>query len=158
MPARLLTRELEQLRSSLRGRNLVLHVFEMWVGLAGIVAGIVFFYSPASINHSAITQTIGYHAAAVWTIGYMIAGLLIWFGLLWPSPLWEVVGLWLLGSATAMNGIAVIAVFGLRGTATVSILLTLTAASWLRALIVQADTLKLANECQGVKGETGGVP
>jgi hypothetical protein len=55
-------------------------------------------------------------------------------------------------SATSINGIAILDIFGWRGVATASTLLALTAAAWLRALIVQADTLRLAAEFEGVRG------
>lgn len=136
---------LGRLRHTLRGRNAILHVFELWVGLAGIVSGIVFFYEPASINRDAISITVGHAAAEAWVLSYLVSGLLIWFGLLRPSPRWEVAALWLLGSATATEGIALIAVFGWHGVATAATLIALTVAAWLRALIVQADTLRLAD-------------
>lgn len=149
MPTRIVT----NLRRNLRGRNALLHVFELWVGLAGIIAGIVFFYRPASISDNAISVVLGHTAAACWVIGYMVAGCLIWYGLLRPSPKWEVAALWLLGGATATNGLAILGVFGWRGAATAATLVALTVASWLRALIVQVDVLRLAEtRAEGVLG------
>jgi hypothetical protein len=143
---------LDRIRLTLRGRNALLHVFELWIGLAGVISGIVFFYRPASIDQDALTRTIGRTPSAIWIVGYMAAGAIIWFGLLRPAPRWETAGLWLLGSATSINGIAILDIFGWRGVATASTLLALTAAAWLRALIVQADTLRLAAEFEGVRG------
>lgn len=137
---------LARLRSTLRGRNAVFHVFELWVGLAGILSGVVFFYSPAAIDHNALAVTVGFPLAALWSVCYFLAGLGVWWGLLRPSPRFEVSALWLLGSATFINGVAILSVFGLRGAATSVTLLTLTAASWLRAVVVQTDTLRLARE------------
>lgn len=139
------TRIVHGLRRTIRGRNSVLHVFELWVGLAGMIAGVVFFYQPASITRDAISISIGHTASEIWVIGYMIAGFLIWYGLLRPSPKWEVAALWLLGSATATEGLAIIDVFGWRGAATSATLIALTLASWIRALIVQSDTLRLSD-------------
>jgi hypothetical protein len=152
VPARVVAGVFDRFRQTLRGRNVLLHVFELWVGLAGIISGIVFFYRPASIDQDALTQTIGRTPSAVWIVGYMLSGAVIWLGLLLPSPRWEVVGLWLLGTATAINGVAIVDIFGFRGVATASTLFALTVASWLRALIVQADTLRLATEYQGTLG------
>jgi hypothetical protein len=149
---RVATGLLDRFRRTLRGRNVLLHVFELWIGLAGIISGIVFFYRPASINEDALTQTIGRTPSAIWIVGYLLAGVVIWLGLLLPSPRWETVGLWLLGAATAINGVAIVDVFGFRGAATASTLFALTVASWLRALIVQADTLRLATEYQDTHG------
>ena len=137
----MLLRIVGSLQRTLRGRNALLNLFELWVGLAGIIAGIVFFYSPASINHDVVTAVVGEDVAAIWVFGYAIAGAMIWWGLLRPSPRWETSGLWLLGTATAVNGIAVLDVFELRGTATAALLFALTVASWLRALVVGAAAL-----------------
>lgn len=133
-----------QLRESIRGRNALFHVFELWVGMAGIVSGIVFFYEPASIDHNAISQTIGHSISEAWVISYMLAGGAIWFGLLKPSPRWEAVGLWLLGTTTSANAIAIAAVFGWRGTPTAATIFALTVAAWTRAILVQLDTIRLA--------------
>lgn len=146
MPLRARALLLARMRRTLRGRNALFHVFELWVGLAGIISGVIFFYSPAAIDHNALAVTMGYTAAATWSISYFGAGLGVWWGLLKPSPRIEAAALWLLGAATAINGIAILSVFALRGAATAVTLLTLTAASWLRAMLVQADTLRLAGE------------
>lgn len=142
MPDRIIAK----LQHTLRGRNALLNVFELWVALAGIVTGVVFFYSPASIDRNALAQTVGHNFSAAWSISYFLAGLIIWFGLLRPSPRLEVAGLWLLGSATAINGIAIFSVFGLRGAATSVTLLSLTVASWIRASFVMRASLALAEE------------
>lgn len=140
------SRLIDRLQETLRGRNAMLNVFELWVALAGVITGLVFFYSPASIDKGALAQTIGHAFAAVWNIGYFASGLVIWFGLLRPSPRLEVAGLYLLGSATSINGIAIITVFGLRGAATSITLFTLTGASWIRASFVMRASLDLAEE------------
>lgn len=144
MPGRLLAR----LDRTLRGRNAILNIFELWIGLAGMISGAVFLYSPASIDHDALARTIGYGLAATWTIAYMLAGVGIWVGLLRPSPRWEVAALWILGGATAANGISILGIFGLRGAATAVTLISLTSASWARAWFVQAAALRLAQESQ----------
>lgn len=135
-----------RMRRTLRGRNAIFHVFELWVGLAGMISGIVFFYEPASIDHNSLTQLVGHSFAVAWVLGYMVSGAIIWFGLLRPSPRWETVGLWLLGGATAANGIAIAYIFGWRGIPTAATLISLTLASWVRALVVYADTIRLADE------------
>lgn len=144
MPARLLV----SLERTLRGRNAILNIFEMWVGLAGIIAGVVFIYSPASLDRNALANTIGYKLAATWTIAYMLSGGGIWYGLLRPSPKWEVAALWILGTATAANGVSILSIFGLRGAATAATLISLTMAAWARAWFVQAAALRLARESQ----------
>jgi hypothetical protein len=143
VPARLFDRHLVRMQQTLRGHNAILHAFELWVGLAGIIAGVVFFYSPASIDNNAISQVIGHILSATWEVGYLLAGMSIWYGLLRPSPRIEVVGLWLLGAATATQGIAIFSIFGLRGATTALMLLALTVAAWLRALVVQAMVMRL---------------
>lgn len=135
-----------RMQRTLRGRNALLNVFEMWVALAGIVTGLVFLSEPNSIRQNAITETIGYTLAAAWSLAYMVTGLIIWYGLLRPSPRWEVVGLFLLGSATSANGIAILSIFGLRGAGTAVTLLALTVAAWLRASFVMRSALRLAEE------------
>lgn len=135
-----------RMRQTLRGRNAVFHVFELWVGLAGMISGIVFFYQPASLDHSSLSQVVGRNFAVGWVLGYMVSGATIWFGLLRPSPRWETVGLWLLGGATAANGIAIAYVYGWRGIPTAATLVALTLASWLRALVVYVDTIRLSDE------------
>lgn len=134
------------LQRTLRGRNALLNVFELWVALAGVINGFVFFYSPASIDGGALSQTIGHTFATVWNVSYFAAGLLIWFGLLRPSPRWEVAGVYLLGSATSINAIAIFSVFGLRGASTSITLFTLTIAAWIRASFVMRASLHLAEE------------
>lgn len=135
-----------RLQRSLRGRNVLLNIFEMWVALAGIIGGAVFFYSPASIDNNALSQTVGWDLSAAWSISYFLAGIVIWYGLLKPTPRWEIVGLFLLGSATSVNGVAISSVFGLRGAATATTLLTLGAAAWLRASFVMRTALRLVEE------------
>jgi hypothetical protein len=137
---------LPRLRQTVRGENAAAHVFELWIGLAGVISGIVFFYQPALIAQDAISVVIGRDAAATWIVSYMVAGALVWWGLLRPSPMWEAAGLWLLGGGTAANGIAIIDVFGWRGVPTAATVIALTAAAWLRALVVHADVLRLAEE------------
>jgi len=144
MPGRLVAR----LDRTLRGRNAILNIFELWIGLAGIISGIVFLYSPASIDHDALARTVGYGVAATWTIAYMLAGAGIWVGLLKPTPKWEVASLWILGAATAINGVSIIGIFGLRGIATAVTLISLTSASWARAWLVTASALRLSQESQ----------
>src|SRR3954462_2343856 len=80
----------DRVARTLRGRNAVLNIFELWVGLAGVVSGVIFFYDPAAIDNNALAQTIGFGLAATWNIMYFISGLLIWYGLLRPSPRMEV--------------------------------------------------------------------
>lgn len=137
---------LARMRHTLRGRNALFHVFELWVGLAGIISGVVFFYSPAAIDHNALAATLGFPVAVTWNVSYFLAGFGVWWGLLKPSPRIEAAALWLLGAATAVNGISILSVYGLRGAATAVTLLTLTAAAWIRAMLVQADALRLARE------------
>lgn len=141
-------RAMRSLDSTLRGRNALLNIFELWVGLAGVISGAVFLYSPASIDHDALAHTVGYGLAATWTIAYMIAGAGIWIGLLKPSPKWEVAALWILGGATSANGISILGIFGIRGAATAVTLISLALASWARAWFVQAAALQLAQEAQ----------
>jgi hypothetical protein len=136
----------DRLQLTLRGRNAMLNVFELWVALAGVITGIVFFYSRASIDKGALAQTIGHTLTELWSLGYFAAGLIIWFGLLRPSPRMEIAGLYLLGSATSINGIAIVSVFGLRGAAASITLFTLTFASWIRASFVMRASLYLADE------------
>lgn len=131
-----------------RSRNVILNLFELWVGIAGIASGFVYFYAPASINGNSITITVGHSWAAIWNVIYFIAGLLICYGLIRPSPRWEIVGLYMLGSATAIQGVAIWFVFGLRGMATALTLITLTIASWIRATLVYIVTTSLAKESE----------
>lgn len=145
-------RLVDRLQLTIRGRNAMLNVFELWVSLAGVITGLVFFYSPASVDKGALAQTIGHALAAVWSVAYFTAGLTIWFGLLRPSPRLEIAGLSLLGSATSVNGIAILSVFGLRGAATSITLFTLTFASWIRASFVMRASLHLAEEHDALAG------
>jgi hypothetical protein len=145
-------RVIERLQQTLRGRNALLNVFELWVALAGIVTGLVFFYSPASIDQGALAQTIGHMLAGVWSVSYFLAGLIIWFGLLRPSPRFEIAGLYLLGSATSVNAIAIMSIFGVRGAATGITLFSLTLASWVRASFVMRASLHLAEEHDAAAG------
>lgn len=146
------TRLIDRMQATLRGRNAMLNVFELWVALAGVITGLVFFYAPASIDKGALAQTIGHALASVWSVSYFAAGLVIWFGLLRPSPRLEIAGLSLLGSATSVNGIAILSVFGLRGAATSITLFTLTFASWIRASFVMRAALHLAEEHDAATG------
>lgn len=135
----------ERLQKTLRGRNALLNLFELWVGLAGVISGLVFFYDPLSISNNALAHTITFPIAAAWSVSYFFSGLIIWYGLLRPSPRWEVAGLILLGSATAIEGVAIISYFGLRGAATASTLISLAVASWLRSGFVYKAVLRLAD-------------
>jgi cytochrome c oxidase assembly factor CtaG len=141
-----------RLHASIRGRNMLLNIFEMWVALAGVISGLVFFYSPASIDNNALSQTIGHDFSAVWNVSYFVAGLIIWYGLLRPSPKWEVVGLYILGGATAINGLAICSIFGLRGVPTAATLIALAVASWLRASFVFRTALRLVEESHAPSG------
>ncbi len=136
-------RILERFRRTTRGRRAIANIFELWVALAGIISGAIFFYSPASIDNNALAQTIGYAFSAFTVVLYLIAGGLVWAGLLRPQPRWEITGLWLMGTATGSNGIAIVSVFGVRGIAFSATLLSFMAASWIRALVVQSDISKL---------------
>lgn len=133
-----------QLQRSLRGRNALLNIFEMWVGMAGIITGIVFFYDPASINRNALAVVIGHTLSVIWNLSYFLSGLMVWYGLLRPSPRVEISGLFLLGASAGTNGIAIESIFGLRGTATAMTLISLCAASWVRASFVYTATQNLA--------------
>lgn len=135
-----------RLQRTIRGRNALLNLFEMWVALAGVISGLVFFYSPASIDHNSLSVIVGYWPSVVWNIAYFAAGLMIWYGLLRPSPRWETVGLFLLGGATAVNATAIGSVFGLRGAATATTLFALTFAAWLRASFVVRTAVRIAEE------------
>lgn len=137
---------MRRLHATLRGRNVILNVFEMWVALAGVISVIVFFYDPASIDGNALSTTIGYNLSAACNIAYGLAGFTIWYGLLKPSPRWEIVGLFILGSTTFVNGLAIGGVYGLRGAATVATLLALTVAAWIRASFVLRTALRLVEE------------
>lgn len=141
-----------RLHRTLRGRNAVLNIFEMWVALAGVVSLVVFFYDPASINRNALAQTIGHTFAAACIVAYGCAGLVIFYGLLKPSPRWEIVGLFILGSTTSVNGLAILSIFGLRGAATAVTLLALTVAAWLRASLVMRTALRLVEESHAASG------
>lgn len=134
------------LQRTLRGRNALINVFELWVGLAGIITGVVFLYDPSAAYKNSLALVVGHTATAAWSMSYFTAGIAIWVGLLKPSPRVEVAGLWILGSATAINGTAIISVFALRGTATAATLFTLTAAAWIRALLVMRAALLLAEQ------------
>lgn len=140
---------IDRLGRTLRGRNALLNVFELWVGLAGILTGIVFVYSGLSIESSAIDIAVGREVALAWNIGYFMAGVLIWWGLLRPSPRMETVALWGIGTSTAIEAIAVGAVFGVRGSVSVLLLSSLTAAAWIRATIVLHAALQLSLESAG---------
>lgn len=148
MPARLLKGTLDALERSVRGRNAVLNGFELWIGLAAISAGIVWLYDPSSVDQGAVAHAIGHVASVVWVITYALAGVAIWYGLLRPKPLWEVLGLWLLGTATAVESVTVFGIFGVHQFAPALILLALTPAAWGRALYVQEQALKLAANYQ----------
>lgn len=141
-----------RLHASIRGRNIILNVFEMWVALAGVISGLVFLISPSSIDKNALAQTIGSNLSAIWTLSYFAAGLIIWYGLLRPSPRWEIAGLYLLGGATAINGLAISSIFGLRGVPTAATLLALTVASWLRASFVMRTAIRLIGESDAAPG------
>jgi cytochrome c oxidase assembly factor CtaG len=145
-------RFVDRLQRTMRGRNAMLNVFELWVALAGVITGLVFFYAPSSIDKGSLAITIGHTLAALWSVSYFTSGLIIWFGLLRPSPRLEIAGLCLLGSATSINGIAILSVFGLRGAATSITLFTLTFASWIRASFVMRASLHLADEHDASSG------
>lgn len=145
----MITRHLQR---SLRGRNMLLNIFEMWVGLAGIISALVYLYAPATIDKNALAVTLGHNLAAFYNLAYGVAGVIIWFGLLRPSPRWEIVGLYLLGGTTAANGLSIASVFGLRGVATSSTLLALTVASWIRASFVMRTAVRLVEESHAPPG------
>jgi hypothetical protein len=136
----------DRLHRTLRGRNALLNIFELWVGCAGILSGIVFFYNPAAIEKNALAIALGHHLVALWNVAYFAAGGIIWYGLLRPSPKWEIFGLYILGSTTAINGLAISSVFGLRGSPSAFLLFGLALASWLRASFVMRSALRLAEE------------
>lgn len=127
---------MKRLSQTLRGRNALINVFELWVALAGIVSGIYYFVDPNSLQRNSVANQIGNHWAEVWSWLYFCSGVMVAYGLLRPSPRVEVAGLSILGSTTAVNAVAITAVFGTRGVATIATLATLTVASWVRAILV----------------------
>lgn len=135
---------LSRLEYTLRGRNAIVNIFELWVGMAGILSGIIFFVDPLAISGNVLSKQIGFGLAVLWNILYFICGFLIWYGLLRPSPRWEVVGLLTMGSVTAINGVSIISFFGLRGVATASISISLSVAAWVRGIYVFRAVLKWA--------------
>lgn len=118
----------------------------MWVGLAGIISGVVFFYNGVSPSGNAVELTIGRSLATAWYIGYFIAGLIVCYGLLRPSPRWEVAGLSLLGGATSINAVAILSHYHSSGIATGVTLFALALASWLRAEFVYLAIRRLIEE------------
>lgn len=152
MPARLLNGGLTRLERTVRGRNALFNGFELWVGLAAISAGVVYAYDPSSVDQGAVAQGIGHAASVAWVLVYTASGIAMWFGLLRPAPMWEVLGLWLLGTATAVEAITVVGIFGIHQIVPALILLSLTPAAWGRALFVQQATLKLAEIHQELTG------
>ncbi len=139
-------RFLQPLQRTLRGRNAILNAFELWIALAGIIAGILLAYTPGSIDGNALAKIIGRNEAIGYTTAYAIAGLMIWVGLLKPTPRWEIAGLWILGAGAAANGIAIVSVFGIRGGFAALTLFALTIAAWIRALVVTSAALRLSRE------------
>lgn len=144
MPARIFDGMLTRLERTVRGRNAIVNGFELWVGLAAISAGIVYLYDPSSVDQGAVAAAIGHTASVVWVLVYTIAGIAMWYGLMRPSPLWECLGLWLLGTATCVESITVFGIFGIHQFAPALILLALTPAAWGRALYVQQATIAMA--------------
>lgn len=138
------------LRKTLRGQNAVENIFEVWLALAGILSGFVFFYEPAAIDGNALSRTIGYWPSLAWTVAYFASGVLLIYGLFRVSPRWEIFGLFLYGSAAVANGLAIINVFGTRGVATTALYLSLSAAAWVRAVWVWHVVLQLAEDHQNV--------
>lgn len=136
---------IEQVQLTLRGRNALLNIFELWVGLAGVISLILFIYDPLAQRNSSISHAIGHKWAVVWQVAYGIAGLMIWYGLLRPSPRWEIAALCVLGSATAINGVAILNLFGLRGITTAATLIALSGASWIRAFLVYNAARRLGD-------------
>lgn len=123
-------------RVSYRRANVLLNLFELWVGLAGIVSGIIYLTDLPALRQASITLQVGEYLAISWLIMYTISGVLIWAGLLLPSPRLEVAGLCLLGSATAIEGLSIGAHFSISGIGTAIVYLSLTAAAWTRAGLV----------------------
>lgn len=134
---------IHQFELTVSGRNAILNIFELWIGLAAVISLCVFLADPNGIEHSSVSDVIGHTWTEVWQVGYGISGMLIWFGLLRPSPRWEIAGLSILGSTTSINGVAIVHYFGLRGAAPALTLLALAVASWSRGLFVYIAARRL---------------
>lgn len=85
-----------------RGR-LRTYVFEFATALAYPLVGLIYLFTPElTAAHSPVGQRV-YPFDYIWSIAYVVGGLIVLAGIMWARPRWRVVGLILLGTALSMQ-------------------------------------------------------
>jgi hypothetical protein len=80
-----------------------------------VQAGLAAFAHPDEAAQTTVAQLLPRNVELLWQTGYMLAGLLMVVGVLWPRPTVEVVGHWLGLWALTVNVLALLAVRGVAG-------------------------------------------
>lgn len=78
--------------------------FELAIALLLVLSGFRFLTKPAELEASQIGQTLP--VPEIWATGYLVAGLLMFAGVLLPSPKVEAAGLSLMTAVVTINAIA----------------------------------------------------
>lgn len=97
-----------------RATDLLAASFELWIALAAIVTAATYVIAPELLKFSALGREVDV-LGVVWSAMYAGGGLSIFYGLLRPSLRFELAGLCLLGTAAAVNAVAIYALCGPSG-------------------------------------------
>jgi hypothetical protein len=117
-----------------RSSYLLANAFEVWVAVAAITSSVATFLAPAASKTS--ISKVGPWDGNVWSVMYFAGAVLMLWGLSKPDPRSEIAGLSLLGCATAMNALAIVAVNGTVGVPSMLTYLGIAAAALCRAWLV----------------------
>lgn len=122
-------------RRSFRRNYLDGNAFEWYLSLAAVVSSLAQFLDVNALYSASVGQQVGRWALA-WNALFFVGGLMIAVGLAVPTLRVELAGLCLFFSATAINGSAILVVFGTRGIATTLTYAALAAAAYKRGMLV----------------------
>lgn len=134
----------------LHTRYLRAHSFEAALGVAAVIAGLVYVTDPEALRATSIGASTGAYAPA-WSALYFFGGLGILGGLISGSLRVELAGLCLFMPAMVFEGIVILAVAGSRGISPAASFVAFTVAAALRARTV----LRLALHARDASRQDG---
>lgn len=102
----------------------------LFIGMMLLAVGLRSYLLPATVDDGAAHRVLGSVTFAVWHAGLTISGMIVIVGLLRLRPEIEVLGLCAAIWAVAVHGLAIILVFGWRGTSTVALVLVAVWVLW----------------------------
>lgn len=104
----------------------------IFLGALCALAGLGGLVSPEEVGRTVIAGTLGHYSRLLWLLCYLIGGLAVLAGTMWPGrprPELETFGLWAILGGMGVNGVIILGVRGPIAGATT--LLSLAFASWM---------------------------